>query len=78
MARCSRRPVARNYQGPTTGDYAIIAGNVRMPVQKGFIVQNPLERKSVFTKFDYEIGPVTAYGQILYVDSDVFTRPATA
>ena len=64
---------ARNYQGPTTGDYAIIAGNVRMPVQKGFIVQNPLERKSVFTKFDYQIGPVTAYGQILYVDSDVFT-----
>jgi iron complex outermembrane recepter protein len=64
---------ARNYKGPTTGDYAIIANNVRMPVQKGFIVQNPLERKSVFTKFDYEIGPVTTYGQILYVDSEVFT-----
>ena len=44
-----------------------------MPVQKGFIVQNPLDRKSVFTKFDYEIGPVTAYGQILYVDSTVIT-----
>ena len=45
-----------------------------MPVQKGFIVQNPLERKSVFSKFDYEIGPVTAYGQILYVDSTVTTE----
>jgi iron complex outermembrane receptor protein len=65
---------ARNYQGPTTGDYAIIAGNVRMPVQKGFIVQNPLDRKSVFTKLDYQIGPVTAYGQVLYVDSTVHTE----
>lgn len=64
---------ARNYKGPTTGDYALIANNVRMPVQKGFIVQNPLERKSVFSKFDYEVGPVTAYGQVLYVDSEVFT-----
>ena len=65
---------AKNYKGPTTDDYRIIAGNVRMPVQKGFIVQNPLERKSVFTKFDYEIGPVTTYGQILYVDSTVITN----
>jgi iron complex outermembrane receptor protein len=64
---------AKNYKGPTTGDYAIIAGNVRMPVQKGFIVQNPLTRKSVFSKFDYELGPVTTYGQVLYVDSSVFT-----
>jgi len=65
---------ARNYKGPTTDDYRIIGGNVRMPVQKGFYVQNPLERKSVFSKFDYEIGPVTTYGQILYVDSTVTTN----
>jgi iron complex outermembrane receptor protein len=65
---------ARNYKGPTTDDYRIIAGNVRMPVQKGFYVQNPLERKSVFSKFDYELGPVTTYGQILYVDSTVTTN----
>ena len=65
---------AKNYKGPTTDDYRIIAGNVRMPVQKGFYVQNPLERKSVFSKFDYEIGPVTTYGQILYVDSTVTTN----
>jgi iron complex outermembrane receptor protein len=64
---------AVNYRGPNVDGYRIIAGNVRMPVQKTFIVQNPLDRKSVFTKFDYEAGPVTAYGQILYVDSEVFT-----
>jgi outer membrane receptor protein involved in Fe transport len=65
---------AKNYKGPTTDDYRIIGGNVRMPVQKGFYVQNPLERKSVFSKFDYELGPVTTYGQILYVDSTVTTN----
>jgi iron complex outermembrane recepter protein len=65
---------AKNYKGPTTDDYRIIGGNVRMPVQKGFYVQNPLERKSVFSKFDYEVGPVTTYGQILYVDSTVTTN----
>ena len=65
---------AKNYKGPSTDDYRIIGGNVRMPVQKGFYVQNPLERKSVFSKFDYEVGPVTTYGQILYVDSTVTTN----
>jgi iron complex outermembrane receptor protein len=65
---------AKNYKGPTTDDYRIIAGNVRMPVQKGFFVQNPLDRKSVFSKFDYELGPVTTYGQVLYVDSTVTTN----
>jgi outer membrane receptor protein involved in Fe transport len=65
---------AKNYKGPTTDGYAILAGNVRMPVGQQVVIQNPLDRKSVFTKFDYEIMPaVTGYGQILYVDSDVFT-----
>jgi outer membrane receptor protein involved in Fe transport len=65
---------AKNYKGPTTDGYAVLAGNVRMPVGPQTIIQNPLDRKSVFTKFDYEIMPtVTGYGQILYVDSDVFT-----
>ncbi len=65
---------AKNYKGPTTDGYALIAGNVRMPVGPQTIIQNPLDRKSVFTKFDYQLMPaVTTYGQILYVDSDVFT-----
>ena len=65
---------AKNYLGPTNDGYAILGGNVRMPVGPQTIVLNPLDRKSVFAKFDYEVAPsVTAYGQVLYVDSDVFT-----
>jgi len=65
---------AKNYKGPTSDGYALIAGNVRMPVGPQTIIQNPLDRKSVFTKFDYDFtDTVSAYGQILYVDSDVFT-----
>jgi outer membrane receptor protein involved in Fe transport len=65
---------ARNYQGPTTGDFAILGGNVRMPVGPQTVIENPLERKSIFSKVDYDISPsVTAYGQFLYVDSDVQT-----
>jgi outer membrane receptor protein involved in Fe transport len=65
---------AKNYQGPTTGDYAILGGNVRMPVGPQGVLENPLERKSIFTKLDYELTPsVTAYGQFMYVDSDVYT-----
>jgi iron complex outermembrane recepter protein len=63
---------AKNYLGPTSGGYAIIGGNVRMPVgPQGYIVA-PLDRKSVFSKFDYEITPnVTAYGQVLYVQTNL-------
>ncbi len=65
---------AKNYQGPTTGGYQIIGGNVRMPVGPQTIIEAPLDRKSIFTKLDYELTPaVTLYGQFLYVDSDVKT-----
>ena len=65
---------ARNYQGPTTGAYQIIGGNVRMPVGPQTIIENPLDRKSIFTRFDYDIAPaVVFYGQFMYVDSDVQT-----
>jgi len=65
---------AKNYLGPTTNGYAILAGNVRMPVGPQTIIENPLQRKSVFSKVDYALAPqVTVYGQVLYVDSDVFT-----
>jgi iron complex outermembrane receptor protein len=65
---------AKNYKGPTSGAYALIAGNVRMPVGPQTYIENPFTRKSFFTKFDYELTPsVTAYGQVLYVDSTVFT-----
>ena len=65
---------ARHYEGPTTGAYQIIGGNVRMPVGPQTIIENPLDRKSIFTKFDYDIVPgMTFYGQFMYVDSDVET-----
>ena len=65
---------AKNYQGPTSGAYQIIGGNVRMPVGPQTTIENPLERKSIFSKLDYELTPtITAYGQFMYVDSDVYT-----
>lgn len=66
---------AKNYQGPTnSNDFAIIAGNVRMPVGPQTIIQNPLKRYNFFSKFDYELTPdITGYGQVLYVDSHVDT-----
>jgi iron complex outermembrane receptor protein len=65
---------ALNYQGPTIGGYRIIAGNVRMPVGQQIQTLNPLERKSLFGKLDYDVTDhVTAYGQFLYVDSTVNT-----
>jgi len=65
---------ARNYKGPTADGYAILAGNVRMPVGPQTIIQNPLDRKSFFSKFDYELtSALTLYGQFMYVDSEVRT-----
>jgi outer membrane receptor protein involved in Fe transport len=65
---------ARNYKGPTTGGYAILGSNVRMPVGPQTLIQNPLDRTSIFSKFDFELTPaITLYGQFMYVDSDVYT-----
>lgn len=65
---------AVNYKGPTTGLWAIIGGNVRMPVGLQAQLLNPLERGTVFSKFDYELSPsIKAYGQVLYVNSTVNT-----
>ena len=66
---------ARNYKGPTTNGYAVLGGNVRMPVGPQFLIVSPTDRNSVLTKFDYEVGPsVTLYGQLMYVDSTVYTE----
>lgn len=70
---------ALNYKGPTSNGYAILGGNVRMPVGQQLTIQNPLERKSVFSKFDYDLTEsITAYGQILYVDSQVDTASGSS
>lgn len=65
---------ARNYRGPTDNGYAIIGGNVRMPVGPQTMIQNPLDRTSIYSKFDYEFTPsLTLYGQFMHVDSEVET-----
>ncbi len=66
---------ARNYRGPTTDGYAVLAGNVRMPVGPQFLLVSPTDRNSLLTKFDYEVGDaLTLYGQLMYVDSKVYTE----
>jgi outer membrane receptor protein involved in Fe transport len=65
---------AVNYKGPTTGGYAIIGNNVRMPVGPQIQQLSGMQRKSAFTKFDYELtDAITAYGQFLYVDTTTKT-----
>lgn len=65
---------ARNYRGPTDNGYAIIGGNVRMPVGPQTMIQNPLDRTSIYSKFDYEFtASLTLYGQFMHVDSEVTT-----
>lgn len=66
---------AKNYKGPTTDGFAVIAGNVRMPVGPQFLIVSPTDRNSLLTKFDYEVGNgLTLYGQLMYVDSKVYTE----
>ena len=67
---------AINYKGPNgTNDYAIVGGNVRMPVGQQGNILNGLKRKTAFLKADYELTPsLTAYGQFMYVDLDVTTN----
>jgi outer membrane receptor protein involved in Fe transport len=63
---------AKNYKGPTSDGYAIVAGNVRMPVGPQGYITAPFQRKSVFSKFDYELNDwATLYGQVLYVRTNL-------
>jgi len=67
---------AVNYRGANGANgYAIIGGNVRMPVGQQLQVLNALDRKTAFIKGDYDLTPdLTAYGQFLYVDLTVNTE----
>jgi len=67
---------AINYQGPNgTNDYALVGGNVRMPVGQQGDILNGMKRKTAFLKGDFEITPdLTAYAQFMYVDMDVTTN----
>jgi outer membrane receptor protein involved in Fe transport len=56
-----------NYQGPRTEYFSVTGNTVRQPVTYQEFVVNPMERKSFFGKFDYDVtDSVTAYGQFLY------------
>ncbi len=66
---------ALNYLGPRSNGYAIIGGNVRMPVGPQGDILNSLKRKTAFAKFDFDLtNNLTAYGQFMYVDSTVRTE----
>jgi iron complex outermembrane recepter protein len=59
-----------NYRGPNgTQGYAIVGGNVRMPVGQQIQISNALDRKTAFVKGDFDISTdLTTYGQFMYVD----------
>jgi iron complex outermembrane recepter protein len=61
---------ALNYRGPRgTQGYAIVGGNVRMPVGQQIDYINGLNRKTAFVKADYDLTPdVNLYGQFMFVD----------
>lgn len=70
---------AVNYQGPTTDAYAVVGGNVRMPVGPQLQILNAFERKSAFAKSEFDLTEtLTAYGQFLYVDSTVTTESGSS
>ncbi len=67
---------ALNYKGPNgSGGYAIVGGNVRMPVGQQIDYINGLNRKTAFVKADYALSPdITAYGQFMFVDLTTTTH----
>jgi outer membrane receptor protein involved in Fe transport len=66
---------AQNYRGPTTGAFAVVGGNVRMPVGQQVDQLNSLDRKALFASAEYDLtSSITAYAQALYVDSSVTTE----
>jgi hypothetical protein len=70
---------AKNYRGPTTDGYAVLAGNVRMPVGPQFLLVSPTDRKSALAKVEFDVGDaLTLYGQLMYVHSNVYTESGSS
>jgi iron complex outermembrane recepter protein len=61
---------ALNYLGANgSNGYAVVGGNVRMPVGQQIDYINGLNRKTAFIKGDYDLTPgLTLYGQFMFVD----------
>ncbi|MEY4763279.1 MAG: hypothetical protein RLZZ200_3136 [Pseudomonadota bacterium] len=64
---------AKNYKGPNgTGGYAVVGGNVRMPVGQQGNILNAIDRKTAFLKADYDLtSNLSLYGQFMYVNLTV-------
>ncbi|MDE2251845.1 MAG: TonB-dependent receptor [Gammaproteobacteria bacterium] len=64
---------AANYKGANgSNGYAVIGGNVRMPVGQQGNILNAINRKTAFWKADYDLAPtVSVYGQFMYVNLSV-------
>jgi iron complex outermembrane recepter protein len=64
---------AKNYKGPNgSGGYAVVGGNVRMPVGQQGNILNAVNRKTAFWKADYDLAPrLSLYGQFMYVNLSV-------
>lgn len=66
---------ATNYLGPQNTQYAIVGGNVRMPVLIQGDMQNAMHRQSFFNKVEYKFtNELTGYAQLLHTDSTVHTN----
>ena len=67
---------ALNYLGPNgTNGYAVVGGNVRMPVGQQIDYINGLNRKTAFLKADYDLtSGLTLYGQFMFVDLTTSTH----
>jgi iron complex outermembrane recepter protein len=61
---------ALNYRGPNGNNgYAVVGGNVRMPVGQQIDYINGLNRKTAFVKADYDLTTdMNLYGQFMFVD----------
>lgn len=65
---------AVNYLGPVDRSYALIGGNVRMPVMPQSDLVNGLRRENLFNKIEYRFTPdLTAYAQLLHTRSVTHT-----
>ncbi|WP_426173944.1 TonB-dependent receptor domain-containing protein [Massilia sp. TWR1-2-2] len=61
---------ALNYLGPVNQSYAIVGGNVRMPVSVQSDLINGMRRENFFNKVEYRFTPdLTGYAQVLHTHS---------
>jgi outer membrane receptor protein involved in Fe transport len=66
---------AINYRGPVDNNYALIGGNVRMPVLYQSDLINGLRRENLFNKVEFRFTPdLTGYTQLLHTHSVAHTN----